>query len=272
MLMEVIVKMLHRRLRQVITTAIAAGMLLSSLTAVASPALLAAPVAQTLQAEEVAGVLTGGEFAKIWLKLTPNNRGDNVSITTEWDRNFPESNGLGFFVLDQNGLSSVLNESQTLAQANLSAGSRPAPNAPDNQLGALVQATGGEYTIVLFNDSATDAGFTLRVTNGTVHDDANQVRDVNAAPTAASGEEAADAPATDTESAEATETPVPDATTATTADSHHGDDCYRDRRGNCCASRYTHGSVQRNRHRWRRACGRAARRTGDAKCTALLRS
>lgn len=186
-LMEVMVKMVHKRLRQVMTAGIAAVMLLSTLTAVASPLLMAAPVIQSLQADAVTGVLTGGQFSKHWLKITPNGNG-NVIVTTDWDRNFPSENGLGFYILDQDGLASVLNESRRLAEANLSAGSRPSPSSPDSQLGAVLQATGGEFTIVLFNDSASDANYTLKVTNALITDDSEQVRDLNAAPTAASEE------------------------------------------------------------------------------------
>jgi hypothetical protein len=209
MLMEVMVKMLHKRLRQVLMAGIAALMLLSSLTAMTTPMLMAAPVAQTLEAEAVAGVLTGGQFAKIWLKITPNGNGD-VVVTSEWDRSTPENNGLGFYILNADGLAKVLSGSQTLQQANLSAGSRPSPSAADNVLGAVLQAPGGEYTIVLINDSPTDANFTLKVTNATLSDDSGQVRDLNAAPTAASeGED-------DGAEADATGTPEPAATTATT--------------------------------------------------------
>lgn len=191
---------------------IAATMLLSSLAAAGTSTILAAPVAQTLEAEAVAGVLTGGQFAKIWLKIQPNGNGD-VVILSEWDRNFPENNGLGFYVLNADGLARVLSGSQRLPEANLSAGSRPSPSAPDNQLGAILQATGGEYTIVLFNDSATDASFTLKVTNATLLDDSEQVRDLNAAPTAA----AEDGDATPEADAEATATPEAAATTVATA-------------------------------------------------------
>lgn len=210
--------MFHKRLRQVITAGMAALVLLSTLTAMATPVLMAAPVAQTLEAEAVAGVLTGGQFAKTWLKITPNGNG-NVVVLTEWDRTFPENNGLGFYILDQDGLARVLSGSQTLAQANLSAGSRPSPSSPENQLGAVLQANGGEYTIVLYNDSPTDANFTLTATNASIADDSGQVRDLNATPTAADGNDEADAEdgdATPEPVATASETPAPAATTATT--------------------------------------------------------
>ena len=111
--------MLYKRLSQVFTAGIAATVLLSTLANVASPVLMAAPVAQTIGAKEVSGVLTGGQFAKIWLGLTPTNRGDNVTLITEWDQNFPDANGLGFFVLDQDGLTSVRNGSADVRDANL---------------------------------------------------------------------------------------------------------------------------------------------------------
>ena len=208
--------MFHKRLRQVITAGIAAIMLLSSLTAVVSPTLMAAPVAQTLEAEAVTGVLTGGEFDKIWLKIMPNGNGD-VVVNTDWDRNFPEANGAGFYILNTDGLARVLSGSQRLQEANLSAGSRPSPSAPDNQLGAVLQATGGEYTIVLYNDSSTDVSFTLKVTNATISDDSGQVSDLNATPTAAAEDGDATTEDDATEEAAATETPEPAATTEATA-------------------------------------------------------
>jgi len=205
--MEVTVKMFQKRLRQVLTAGIAAILLLSTLTAMASPLTMAAPVAQDLSSEAVAGELPGGQFSKIWLKVTPNGNGD-VVITSEWNHNFPESNGLGFYVLDSNGLASVINGSKRLAQANLAAGSRPASNSPDNVLGATVSPQTGEVTVVLFNDSPNDAEFTLKATNAAISDDSGQVRDLNAAPTSAATDE------NGTPVAESSETPEPDATEA----------------------------------------------------------
>jgi len=211
MLMEVTVKMFQKRLRQVSTALIAAMMLLSTLTAMAPPAVMAAPAAaDVLTSDAVGGLLPGGQFSKTWLKITPNGNGD-VVILTEWDHTAPEGQGLGFYILDKNGLASVLNGSKRPAQANLTAGSRPSANAPDNQLGAVVHPEVGEMTIVLYNDSPSDANFTLKTTNATISDDSNQVHDLKAAPTAASG-----SAVTGTVESK-TETPVPAATTTTTA-------------------------------------------------------
>jgi uncharacterized surface protein with fasciclin (FAS1) repeats len=202
----------HMKLRQVVAAWMVAMLLLSAWAVLARPVVLAAPAAQTLQAQEVAGTLTGGQFAKIWLGLTPETRGQNMTIITEWDRNAPGSNGLGFYILSEDGLRSVLSGAQTVAGANLAAGTRLAANAPDNQLGAVLQATGTSYTIVLYNDSATDASFELSVTNAVISDDSGQVRDLRAAPTAAATEEAAETPAP-AETATPAETAAPAAAT-----------------------------------------------------------
>jgi len=206
-LMEVTVKMFQKRLRQVFTALIAATMLLSTLTAMAPPALMAAPAAETVTSDAVGGLLPGGQFSKIWLKVTPDGNAD-VEVTTEWDRSAPESNGLGFYILDKNGLASVLNGSKRPAQANLTAGSR-ASGAPDNQLSATIHPQVGEVTIVLYNDSPADANFTLKTKSAIISDDSNQVKDLKAAPTAASG-----GTVTGTVEAKAG-TPVPAATTVT---------------------------------------------------------
>ena len=207
-------KMNHRR---VLAVWVVVAMLLSSM----APFTAQVARAETLRSQSVAGVLTGGEFAKIWLGLVPETKGQTLTIVTEWDRANPESNGVGFFLLNQEGLNSVLNGSANVRDANLAAGSKLSPESPDNQLGAVFQATGDSYTIVLFNDSSTDASFTLKVTNGVVLDDSGQVRDLTAKPTAVATEESAeatpeDAAAATEEAMTATETPEPAATAEAT--------------------------------------------------------
>lgn len=208
------------KVRQVLSAWLIAAMLLSTTAVLTTPTLMAAPAAQ-LESQQVAGTLPGGEFAKIWLSVTPQTRGQNMIIKTTWDRNAPASNGVGFYVLDADGLRSVLSGSATVQDINLSAGSRLAPESPDNELGAVVNATGDEYTIVLFNDSNSDANFTLSVENGSVSDDAGQVRDLMASPTPVDGEEGTtdetDADATDESAADAAATPVPAAAEAVTS-------------------------------------------------------
>lgn len=203
------------KLKQLFSAVMIATLLLSTVTVINAPAALAAPAAQEMRAQEVSGVLTGGQFDKIWLGLEPETKGQNITILSEWDRESPATTGLGFYVLDEGGLNRVLNGSTTVHDANLAVGGKLSPQTPANQLGAVISATGDSYTIVLFNDSSTDASFTLKVTNGFIVDDSDQVRDLMATPAPAGDEDEAAAEATETP--EPAETPAPAATTATTA-------------------------------------------------------
>lgn len=207
-----------RNLHKLLSALLIVGLLMGSFASLAvaadEPAQAeAAPAAPTLlEAATVAGTLTGGQFAKAWLGFTPNAVNQEIRIVVEWDRNDPDNNGLHVFVLDPNQLAAVVNGG-TLP-ANNTASSGPIFQGSGNQAQAVFRAAGNEYTVVVANDSATDANFTLRTTDGLFRDDSNQVRDPNA-PLTAEGE----APAAEAPAAEATEAPAtaPAATTATTA-------------------------------------------------------
>lgn len=190
-----------------------AALVISSGVLLAAPAVLAAPAAQEapgqLRAQEVAGVLTGGQFAKIWLGLEPETKGQNVTVTAEWGVDLPAEKGLGFYILDANGLNRVLTGGTDVRDANMGVGSRASSTSPANQLAYTFNATADSYTVVLFNDSNTDADFTVKVTNAFITDDQGQVRDLKATPAPAATEEG--------EAAEAEATPEPAATTAATA-------------------------------------------------------
>ena len=187
---------------RLLTACVVAVLLTTSVTPVAFAIQVGAPLAQELRSQEVTGVLPGGQFAKIWLGLEPGVAGTNITVTSEWDRVNPEQNGLGFYILDEGGLARVLNGSEDVRDANLAAGSRLSPEAPDNQLGAQFRATGSYYTIVAYNDSNADANFTLRVDNGMITDDSGQVTDPNATATStAEAEDAEDAEAMEEEAA-----------------------------------------------------------------------
>ncbi|MEX1020308.1 MAG: fasciclin domain-containing protein [Litorilinea sp.] len=186
-------------------------------------AVLAAPAAQNIQSQEVAGVLTGGQSAQIWLGLNPQTPGENITLVATWDRTNPTSNGVGFYVLTADQTREVVTGA-SLDNNNLGIGASLSPQSPDNEIGAVFGGTAGPYTIVVFNRSNADASFTLRVDNGVLIDDAGQVRD-NLAP--AADDEADDEAAADDE-AEAVEeeaeeapaavaTPAPVATTAPAA-------------------------------------------------------
>lgn len=190
-----------------LTGALVAALLLTAYAPVAMAAEQAAPAAQ-VSGSEVKGTITGGQFAKIWLGLTPENPG-TVTLTAVWDRANPEANGVGFFVLNENNLSAVL-AGQRLQDNNVASGSTNFfLNGPDNQQGASFRATGPAYTVVIYNDSASDANFTLSASNGVLTDDSGQVT-VEGAMT----EEEATPEATEV----AEEAPAADATVAATAE------------------------------------------------------
>jgi uncharacterized surface protein with fasciclin (FAS1) repeats len=164
---------------------------------------------QVSGATEVTGTLTGGQFDKIWLGLTPINPG-TVTVTAEWDRPNADGSNVGFYVLNENNLTAVLG-GNSLIENNVGQGqSQFFLNGPDNAQGASFNATGQAYTVVVFNDSNTDANFTLRVDNATITDDSGEVRVPGEATPEATEEAAAD-------SAEAA-TPAPVAETAEVTD------------------------------------------------------
>ena len=53
---------------------------------------------------EVTGTLTGGQFAKIWLGLTPDSNPGTVTLTADWDRPNADSSNVGFYVLNETNL------------------------------------------------------------------------------------------------------------------------------------------------------------------------
>ena len=216
-----------------LTGALVAALLLTTFAPVAMAAEQAAPAAQ-VSASEVKGTITGGQFAKIWLGLTPENPG-TVTLTAVWDRANPEENGVGFYVLNENNLSAVL-AGQRIQDNNVASGSTNFfLNGPDNQQGASFRATGPAYTVVVYNDSGSDANFTLSASNGVLTDDSGQVtaegamaeeeatpEATEAAADALAAEETVAATAVATEAA-AEETATPAATTVVAAGPYRGE-------------------------------------------------
>ncbi|MBK8051236.1 MAG: fasciclin domain-containing protein [Anaerolineales bacterium] len=208
---------------------VVASLMLALLTATFAPAAMAAseaaPVAQTAKAESpvVTGTIPGGQFAKIWLGLTPINPG-TVTVTAEWDRQDALASGLGFFILSPENLSAV-SSGAPLSANNVGAGSEKFfLNGPSNVQGANFRATGTDYTIVVYNDSQADANFTLTAENGLIEDDSDQVSipgaeatDEAAAPTEAAATEEATAAATPAAAVAVTGTTAAAATPAATA-------------------------------------------------------
>lgn len=212
--------MTQSKWRQILAVALVTALLVTTMAPATFAAEQSAPAFQ-VKASEVSGTIPGGQFAKIWLGIEPENPG-NVTVTAVWDRANPENNGVGFFVLNEANLAAVV-AGQRLQDNNVAAGdTRFFLNGPDNQQGAAFRATGGAYTAIVYNDSASDANFTLSVDNGVLVDDSNQVT----APGAAAAEEeatsaetpAADAPAADAAPADAATAATPEATPAATAE------------------------------------------------------
>lgn len=177
-------------------------------------AVIAAPVAQNTQSQEVTGVVPGGQSAQIWLGLNPQTPAQNVTLVSTWDRVNPTNNGVGFYVLTAAQTRAVLSGAN-LGANNLAAGSRLSPQSPDNEVGAVFGGTAGPYTVVIYNNSNADAVFTLSVDNGVLVDDSGQVTDVRASDE--DEDEADDAAEEVAEDAAPAATPAPVATTAPAA-------------------------------------------------------
>jgi uncharacterized surface protein with fasciclin (FAS1) repeats/nucleoid-associated protein YgaU len=195
--------MTQSKWRKFLTVALLAALLVTALTPVVFAAEQAAPAFQ-VRASEVTGTIPGGQFAKFWLGLTPDRPGA-VTVTASWDRSNPEDNGVGFYILNEANLSAVVS-GQRIELNNVAAGDTNFfLRGADNVQGAAFRATGEAYTIVVYNDSATDANFTLSVDNGVIADDSGeQVRAVGAAAEATATVEATEAAAAETPAAVAT--------------------------------------------------------------------
>lgn len=133
--------------------------------------------AEPVQARVVHGILRGGQSAQIWLGLTPEFADAQIKVIAEWDRPFPAANGLNFFIFDEQQLRRLDDGRTSFSALALAAGSpRFELTTPDYAIGAGFNATGwASYALVLVNESAADAAFTLRVTNAFVIDTAAQV-------------------------------------------------------------------------------------------------
>ncbi|MCE7981019.1 MAG: LysM peptidoglycan-binding domain-containing protein [Caldilinea sp. CFX5] len=168
------------RLHKLFTAVAVALSLVVAFTTLVGATGAAAPVNQATRAKEVRGTLPGGQFAQIWLGLEPEFSGAQISVVAEWDRENPANSGLNFFILDDQAVRRVGEAS--LSSLAVAAGSANyIVNAPSNQLGASLNAIGlAKYTLVVANDSSQDANFTLRVTNGFITDESNQVVNPNA--------------------------------------------------------------------------------------------
>ena len=197
--------------RLALTAVLLTALLITALAPAAFAAEQSAPASQ-VRATEVSGTVPGGQFAKLWLGLEITNPG-NFTVTATWDRLNPEQNGVGFYILDPGNVAAV-SMGERIERNQLAMGdSNFFVVGEKNVQGASIRAVGTDYTIVVYNDSATDARFTLSVDNGIIVDNDNQVD----APAAATESTPASTEAASTEAAstEATTT-VATTTVATT--------------------------------------------------------
>lgn len=167
-------------LQKVVTALLVALLLSTSLATLVSAAAPTAAVAQQLRTKTIAGSIKGGEFAKLWLGLEPEQSGAQVTVVAEWDRENASSNGVGFFVLDEEGLKRVGDE--PLSGISVAGGSSSFfLNGASNVQGASFNAIGlAKYTLVIYNDSGAAGNFKVTATNAFITDDSKQVTDPNA--------------------------------------------------------------------------------------------
>jgi uncharacterized surface protein with fasciclin (FAS1) repeats/nucleoid-associated protein YgaU len=194
--------------------------LLTSTFGTAAFAAEQAVVLQQSAGTELTATVPGGQFAKIYLGLTPKEPG-TVTVRAEWDRENPGQNGVGFYVLDEADLTAVVNGGSV--QTNNLATGDPSffQGAPNNVQGAGFRATATGYTIVLYNDSGADGNVKLSVTNALITDDSGNVTFTAGVPTTEATDAEATAAATTVAAATTAATPAaatatPEATTAAT--------------------------------------------------------
>ncbi len=163
----------------------------------------------------VAGTLDGvrdGNFDKIYLELDGTNPSDQLSVTVDFDRENALQQGLGFYILTEQQIA-IVQRGGDLVDNNVGAGS-PITGQGTGVLNSVRNPAGtAPYTLVLYNDSQTDASFTITVDNGTVTDASGRVRDPSAPATAAPAT-AAPATAAPATAAPATDAPAADAVDA----------------------------------------------------------
>lgn len=179
-----------------------------------------APV-EAVASNKVSGMIPGGQFATIWLGLTPSALDANVTVTADWDRENPTANGLVFYVLNARNTNAAMAGGRP--QDNNIAAGVPVFQGANNQQSASFRASESGLTLIVSNTSPNDANFTLTAQNAIITDNSGAVRDANApveaatetapaAEEAAAEQPAAEAPATTEASAAVTPTVAAEAT------------------------------------------------------------
>ena len=185
-----------------------------SVGTLANTTILGAPAAQEmLESSTVAGVAPAQNDPQIWLGLAAETPGGTITLNVDWNRLDAAVSGLQVYVLTQTQVDSI--GDKKLSNNNTAAGN-PVPGGSSNQRTLSFKTVGdAKYTLVIANDSTSDAEFVITAKGGVISDGSGQVTDPNATATAES-EEAADGEATDDAAAEddaaVDETATPEAT------------------------------------------------------------
>ncbi|MBP7964894.1 MAG: LysM peptidoglycan-binding domain-containing protein [Caldilineaceae bacterium] len=132
-----------------------------------------------LRSTSVTGELAE-QYSQNWLGITPDQPSVNLRFTLTFypTDNSEVVNNFGFWVLDENDVSSVVRGGPFRAN-NVAAGERTSRD-PLGQLSAQVTASGlANYTVVVYNNSTTPVEYTLTLENGMIVDDAGQVKDAS---------------------------------------------------------------------------------------------
>ena len=96
--------MSQTRLQRMMAALLVVAMVLGMTSVLA----VAAPAAQEVRSNSVTGTIdgaSGGDFPKIWLALETEATGAQTTVLIEWDRF--DTNGIGFYLLDEAGMSAV---------------------------------------------------------------------------------------------------------------------------------------------------------------------
>ncbi len=143
---------------------------------VSDPALAAttAPTL-TLGVERLAGELNQ-PYQHHYLGLAPTIRDGLIVLTLDFDPkdNLALAENLNFWVLDEEGLRRVVNGARP-SDVGLATGSVVRFGADRGKLRAVFNASGrGDYTVVVFNNSAVPATYSLRANGGLLTDETAQ--------------------------------------------------------------------------------------------------
>jgi hypothetical protein len=131
--------------------------------------------ASTVGVERLAGTLDQ-PYEHHYLGLAPTIRDGLIVLTLDFDpkENLALADNLNFWVLNEDGLKSVINGSRP-ADVGIATGSVVRFGADKGKLRAVINASGyGKFTVVVFNNSAVPATYLVRANGGLLSDETAQ--------------------------------------------------------------------------------------------------